>query len=462
MLAISATQGYNLNEKYLGSLVGDGQAESLFGWSLQHFQNDTYVGAPREGGTGAVYRCTNMGTSPSCSKMSSVRLMDKSWYGGSLAASDKDLYTCAFRHGYKDYSPSKQYIGRCFKKKGNSFEEMINFQSRWTNTGGDTWKTNGVYGVSATVSDKAGKLVVGTPITFDNKGMWNNPYLSAGSIGLVKGKNALAKPISNAPWVTKENDIRSMKNTFKNAGYSLGSGMFFNGNPKSLIVGAPKANNYKGSVSICHNCFGKHYDTVRMGVGFPDSAKNLEVLGLQMGESFGAATSACDITGDGRDDLIVGAPTYSPSRKTFNSGRIHIFLKFTQGKELRRVWPEQESTIEPTGDLDEKMGARFGSAVACLGDTDGDGSEEVVVGAPYFDKNGAIFLYRAKKDRTNGLMLSQILTAKEQPIFGFGMKLSTSKLSAASTRGFAVGAPAGRSTAYIKVQMFPDSLMLHT
>ena len=64
-------------------------------------------------------------------------------------------------------------------------------------------------------------------------------------------------------------------------------------------------------------------------------------------------------------------------------------------------------------------------------------------------------MYRAKKDRTNGLMLSQILTAKEQPIFGFGMKLSTSKLSAASTRGFAVGAPAGRSTAYIKVRNVP-------
>ena len=31
----------------------------------------------------------------------------------------------------------------------------------------------------------------------------------------------------------------------------------------------------------------------------------------QMGENFGAAFAACDINGDRRDDLIVGAPRYS-------------------------------------------------------------------------------------------------------------------------------------------------------
>ena len=34
----------------------------------------------------------------------------------------------------------------------------------------------------------------------------------------------------------------------------------------------------------------------------------------QMGENFGAAFAACDINGDRRDDLIVGAPRYSKDR----------------------------------------------------------------------------------------------------------------------------------------------------
>ena len=41
-----ATHGYNLNENDLGDLVGDRNVDSLFGWSLQHFNNELYVGAP--------------------------------------------------------------------------------------------------------------------------------------------------------------------------------------------------------------------------------------------------------------------------------------------------------------------------------------------------------------------------------------------------------------------------------
>ena len=448
---ILGTHGYNLKEDDLGVLKGDGQAESLFGWALQHFNDELYVGAPGEGGTGKLYRCSNIDTRPSCRQISASAMKD-SWFGGSLAASKDNIYACAFRHGYTQYSPKKQYIGKCFMKSGNSMNKLIDFSGSWSNRGGSLWKPNGMYGVSATVSDKSGSLVVGTPITFDNKGMWNNPYISVGSIGLISRQNTLTKPKNQAPWITSDTDTSTMKNTFKNAGYSLATGNFFYGNPKSYIVGAPKAHNYRGSVFICNNCFGEQWSRSRSStVRYPDSAKDLERIGLQIGEGFGTAVAACDITGDGRDDLIVGAPFYSPDRTRYNVGRIHIF----QGREMKRVWPQEESTIEPSGDHDKTMNARFGSSVACIGDTDEDGSEEVVVGAPFFNTKGAIFLYRAKQDRTKGLVISQIIESNGPA--SFGMKLSTSKLNMKDSfnNGFAIGAPAGTSSSYIKVRKVP-------
>ena len=48
------------------------------------------------------------------------------------------------------------------------------------------------------------------------------------------------------------------------------------------------------------------------------------------------SAAACDIDGDGYDELVVGAPHYAANEKAFNTGRVHLFKK-TGGKleELR-------------------------------------------------------------------------------------------------------------------------------
>lgn len=37
----------------------------------------------------------------------------------------------------------------------------------------------------------------------------------------------------------------------------------------------------------------------------------LEINGTQVGEYFGAALTACDVTGDSLDDLVVGSPLFT-------------------------------------------------------------------------------------------------------------------------------------------------------
>ena len=62
---------------------------------------------------------------------------------------------------------------------------------------------------------------------------------------------------------------------------------------------------------------------------------------------------------------------------------------------LKYSRPESESVISPTGELEQVTGAMFGSSLACLGNSDsGDVTKMVVVGAPYYNQHGAVFIYR--------------------------------------------------------------------
>ena len=49
------------------------------------------------------------------------------WFGGSIAAGEESLFTCAFRYGYKTFTPNSQFVGKCYEMKNGRFQDLISF-----------------------------------------------------------------------------------------------------------------------------------------------------------------------------------------------------------------------------------------------------------------------------------------------------------------------------------------------
>jgi hypothetical protein len=109
-------------------------------------------------------------------------------------------------------------------------------------------------------------------------------------------------------------------------------------------------------------------ERLELPVGRVDTWRRKPVSdGLEAGGRRGAAVALADLDGDGVADLIVGAPREDGSG-IFDSGRVVA----TSGATDDPLW---------TLDGDDNNG-RLGTALAAVGDVDGDGTEDLLVGAP--------------------------------------------------------------------------------
>ncbi len=97
--------------------------------------------------------------------------------------------------------------------------------------------------------------------------------------------------------------------------------------------------------------------------------------------SFGAAVApAGDVNGDGYHDLLVGVPDAA-------DGRVHVYLGSPTGLQASPAW--QYAHNDPGFAL-----ARFGSSVAPAGDVNGDGYDDIIIGADFSgDGAGAAFVF---------------------------------------------------------------------
>ena len=136
----------------------------------------------------------------------------------------------------------------------------------------------------------------------------------------------------------------------------------------------------------------------------------------QSNASFGkAVTSAGDLNGDGAEDIAIGAPLYDDGET--DEGAVFIFF----GEPLLPPYP----TL--TNEGNRQALAQFGYAVSGMADVNGDGYNDVLVGAPFYDRGetdeGVVFVYYGSP---NGIAepAARILEV-DMPGAKFGFSLST-------------------------------------
>jgi FG-GAP repeat protein len=98
----------------------------------------------------------------------------------------------------------------------------------------------------------------------------------------------------------------------------------------------------------------------------------------ESGDRFGEALAVGDIDEDGNDDLIVGAPGEMVGAAT-SAGAITILFGSDDGTSTTGAQLITQATKGVPSEVERND--RFGEAIAA-GDVDGDGADEVVVGAP--------------------------------------------------------------------------------
>jgi hypothetical protein len=151
-----------------------------------------------------------------------------------------------------------------------------------------------------------------------------------------------------------------------------------------------------------------------------------------LGGRFGRTVeSVGDVTGDGISDVVVGAPQEDSNSSVNNAGAAYIF-DGEIGVFVREL---------QTGSDNQENGRRFGEAVAGIGDVNGDGTPDVIVGAPGQDiggndRAGKAYLFSG----ADGSVLD-VITGAEEDTGLFGASVAkVGNLVGDSTPDVAIGA----------------------
>ncbi|XP_065210271.1 integrin alpha-PS2-like [Planococcus citri] len=426
-VVFSFTGNFAFNLDSSSYVTYNGPPNSFFGFAVTGYIDNSnkslvLIGAPQDTDTlegpnykgGAVYIC-DADKPDNCQKAKfpggqnlTGENRTQQWLGATLTSSGSKgiVVACAPRYWVK-YNEYSDPTGLCYytPTKGQlHFSESYNpcrvfsgKDSTYTGLG------SGQAGFSAAIAKDSTRFYVGAVGSYSWKGV--------------------AFATDTKPPPTPSNSTREMPEFLDSyMGYSMTSLNFFEKGKSGIAVGIPRVLNVYGQVAIFTPTF--------------ERVKTLN--GQEYADYFGYSMCASDVDGDGADDLIIGAPVHANENnyKDYEIGRIYVFYqgKIKCTKTDLKCGEKMFARNETIDGVDS--GARFGSALASLGDINKDGYEDIAVSAPYQGSNqydtcasaapttGAVYIYLGSK---NGLSKtpSQVIKASDMAHL-----IKTSQLSA--------------------------------
>ncbi len=147
-----------------------------------------------------------------------------------------------------------------------------------------------------------------------------------------------------------------------------------------LLIGAPEVDIGYASAGAVYLIAGREVGWAQdVGLGLADAS----LVGTATAEGVGRAVAgAGDVDGDGLDDLLVGAPDSSWAAS--GAGQAYLVLGRALG------WTTNESLLDADASfVGEDALDHAGAAVAGAGDVDGDGYDDLLIGARDNDEVGA-------------------------------------------------------------------------
>jgi len=166
-------------------------------------------------------------------------------------------------------------------------------------------------------------------------------------------------------------------------GTSVSSGDINGDGYDDLIIGADTAGT--GTVVVAGQAyvfFGGASATLS-GKSWGSNYANITINGTATDDYLGRSVSSGDVNGDGYDDLIIGAYGADPNTQSY-AGQAYVFLGGASATLSGKSWDSNYANITINGsDEDGYLGYSVSS-----GDFNGDGYDDLVLGAFYTNPNG--------------------------------------------------------------------------